>query len=103
MKILASNYRCCAGEVDLIALDPSTRKELEAETIVFVEVKTRTSDKYVDPQSAVDSEKRRRIRKVADYYLSRHQAEDLAVRFDVVAVVLDGARASKITHIPQAF
>ena len=50
MKILARNYRCPAGEADLIALDRSTRRQSGAETIVFAEVKTRSSDTYTDPE-----------------------------------------------------
>ncbi len=103
MKILATNYRCAAGEVDLIALDRSTRRELKAETLCFVEVKTRSSDRYTDPASAVDADKRRRIRKVADYYLSRHDADDLNVRFDIVSVIIRPGGNPEINYIPDAF
>ena len=103
MKILARNYRCPAGEVDLIALDPSTRKDLGSETLAFVEVKTRSSDRYTDPEAAVDADKQRRIRKVADYYLARHDAADLAVRFDIVSVLIRPGEKPQVKHIPQAF
>ena len=75
MKVLAQNYRCPAGEADLIALDPTTRKTLGAETIAFVEVKTRTSDHYTSPEAAVNADKRRRMRKVADYYLASRKTQ----------------------------
>jgi len=103
MKILARNYRCPAGEIDLIVLDPSTRKDLGSETIAFVEVKTRSSDRYTDPEAAVDAEKQRRIRKVANYYLARHDAADLAVRFDIVSVLIRPGEKPQVKHIPQAF
>ena len=103
MKILVTNYRCATGEVDLIALDRSTRRELKAETLCFVEVKTRSSDRYTDPASAVDADKRRRIRKVADYYLSRHDADDLNVRFDIVSVIIRPGGNPEINYIPDAF
>jgi putative endonuclease len=103
LKVLAENYRCPAGEADLIALDPSTRKELGAETIVFVEVKTRRSDRYADPESAVDSRKREHLRKVAKYYLATRRAEDFCTRFDIVSIVLRQGEQPQIKHIPGAF
>jgi len=103
LKILARNYRCPAGEVDIIALDPSTRREFGAETVVFVEVKARSSDRYTDPESAVDADKRRRMRKVADHYVARRGAREFNVRFDIVAIVASGDEPPRITHIPDAF
>ena len=103
LKILARNYRCPAGEVDLIAFDPSTRRDLLAETVVFVEVKTRSSNRYTDPSSAVDRDKQRRIEKVAGYYLSHHPAEDLNLRYDVVSVVAPDGQKPRIEHIENAF
>lgn len=101
LKILARNYRCPVGEVDLIALDRSTRAA-GAETLVFAEVKTRTSDRYTDPQSAVTPDKQRRIRQVAEYYMQRHDASAMNVRFDVVAIVI-GEGKTTLNHIPEAF
>ena len=103
LKILARNYRCPAGEADLIALDPSTRRSLGAETIAFVEVKTRSSDCNTDPEAAVNADKRRRMRKVAQYYLANHDAEGYNVRFDVVAIVATDGEKPEIRHIPDAF
>ncbi len=103
MKILATNYRCATGEVDLIVLDKTTRSLRGAETIAFVEVKTRSSDRYTDPEAAVDAEKSRRIRKVADYYLATHDAEGFNVRFDVVAILLREGEEPQIKYIPEAF
>ncbi len=70
MKVLARNYRCPVGEIDLIALDRHPACGPFGPTLVFVEVKTRGDDTYTDPESAVDAEKRRRIKKAAAYYLS---------------------------------
>ena len=108
MKILARNYRCPAGEVDLIALDRSTRRETGAETIVFVEVKTRTSDKYVDPEFAVDREKQRRLESAAQYYAARRDTEDYCIRFDIIAIVAadggdGGDEKPSLKHIKDAF
>ncbi len=103
MKILAVNYRCPQGESDLIALDASTRKTHGAETIVFVEVKTRTSDRYTDPESAVNADKRRRMKRIVDYYLSTHRAEGFNIRFDIVSIVHRPGEKPHIKHIPAAF
>jgi len=103
LKILAANYRCPAGEADLIALDASTRKSLGCETLVFVEVKTRSPGQLASPESAVDHAKRKQMRKVARYYQSARSAHDLALRFDVIAVVLDPAGQADIKHLPGAF
>ncbi len=101
MKILAGNYRCPAGEIDLIALDPQP-----VETLVFVEVKTRSDNTYTDPASAVDHDKQRRIRNAARTYLGRLPRPDLyAVRYDVVSIVIPPGRRERptIEHIPDAF
>lgn len=103
LKILASNYRCPAGEIDVIALDPSTRKDLGVETLAFVEVKTRSPRSLADPESAVNAKKRRRLQRCAEHYLARHDAEDLPVRFDVVAIVVDEAGEPQAHYIPDAF
>ena len=103
LKILATNYRCPAGEVDLIILDRSTRKESGAETIAIVEVKTRSSDLHTAPQSAVDAEKRRRLQKVANYYLATRDAAGCNLRFDIVAVVIPPGGKPEVTHIQAAF
>ncbi len=103
LKILARNYRCPSGEVDIIALDKSTRRDGRTETIVFVEVKTRSSDRYVAPASAVNGRKRRQISRAAGYYLASHDTGDYATRFDIVAVVIREGEKPQIEHIPDAF
>ncbi|MDP6636166.1 MAG: YraN family protein [Phycisphaerae bacterium] len=103
MKILAANYRCPSGEIDIIALDRSTRRDSGRETIVFVEVKTRSDDAYNAPESAVDARKRRRIRKAARYYLSHYPTRQYAVRYDIVAIVAPRDAKPRIKHIEAAF
>ncbi len=103
LKILARNYRCPAGEVDLIALDPSTRAACGAETIAFVEVKTRASARHVAPESAVDRRKQRQLAGVASYYLAHHPAADYAVRYDVVSVIIADGADPDVRHIVDAF
>jgi putative endonuclease len=103
LRILASNYRCPSGEADIVALDESTRSSLGSETIVFVEVKTRASDHFLPPQSAVDDNKRLQMRKVANYYLATHDTEGLHRRFDIVAITMPEGQEPCIEHIPDAF
>jgi len=103
MKVLARNFRCPAGEIDLIALDRSTRGRDGAETIAFVEVKARRSDRYTDPASAVDGRKRERLRKTAEYYLSRVDADGFNARFDIVSIVFRDGAKPEVQHIPDAF
>jgi putative endonuclease len=103
MKILAENYRCPTGEVDLIALDASTRGRTGRETIAFIEVKTRRSDRYTGPEAAVDPRKRRRIRQAAYYYISRRHADEYATRFDIIAIVVREGQDPELTYIQDAF
>ncbi len=103
LKILARNYRCPAGEVDLIALDKSTRKITGAWTLCFVEVKTRRTDRYTDPSAAVNRDKQRRIRKVARHYLSTRPTDGYNVRYDIVSIVWPDQGRPRIEYQPDAF
>ena len=75
-RILESNYRCRYGEIDLIAMD--------GETLVFVEVRARTSSRFGSPEESVDLRKQRQISKAALDYLAGKKVGDVASRFDVV-------------------
>jgi putative endonuclease len=103
LKILARNYRCPCGEIDLIALDRRPAPLDGGPTIAFVEVKTRTDDSWTDPSSAVDSDKRRRVRKAAAYYLAQRGGGAYNVRFDIVSVVLRPGQRPQVEHIADAF
>ncbi|MCL2701547.1 MAG: YraN family protein [Phycisphaerae bacterium] len=102
-KPIAANYRCPAGEADLIVLDTSTRRQTGQETIVFVEVKTRRDAANVSPESAVDAAKRRHLRQVARHYLAGRDTQGFAVRFDIIAILLPPGEQPRITHIRNAF
>lgn len=93
MKVVARNWRCRAGELDIVASDGGT--------IVFVEVKARAQDGFVDPSLGVDHRKQLKLRRLAEAFLSLERPRFRACRFDVVSVVV-GAR-SKVEHIPDAF
>ncbi len=76
-RILARNFTCPAGELDLIALDD--------DTVVFVEVKTRTCAVAADPEANITHHKKRQLTRTAKYYLAMTGAVDRPCRFDVVA------------------
>jgi putative endonuclease len=91
LKVVARNFRCRAGEIDLIALS--------GPTTVFVEVRARTSDRFGGAAASVTAAKRRRLLKTARDYLAQ-QGGQRACRFDVV--LLSGA-AREIEWIQDAF
>lgn len=88
-RILERNYRCAAGEADLIARDGSV--------VAFVEVKTRSPDPLAAPELAVDRKKRGRLARVAAHYLLTHpEFAGAACRFDVVALVRGGGEEPRL-------
>jgi putative endonuclease len=88
------NYRYHRGEIDIIAQN--------GETLVFVEVKTRRSTAFGDPEEAVTPLKGRRIRRIAAGFLLEENIGDRECRFDVIGV--DYARGSPaLRHIENAF
>lgn len=90
-KIIEKNYRTPFSEVDLIAL--------KGDLLVFIEVKTRTSELYGRPADAVDRKKREKYVKSAEYYLLNNpDLRSKSVRFDVCEVLGD-----QINYIENAF
>lgn len=94
-RLLARNYRCPAGEIDLICS--------QGHAIVFVEVKTRTSDHVQDPQEAIRPNQWRRIENAAHYFLMRQDLVGRACRFDVVTVVWPDRGSPRIEHFANAY
>jgi len=93
-RIIENNYVCKMGEMDIIAK--------EKDTLVFIEVKTRTSTTFGPPQLAVNSAKQRQLSKVALNFLKEKKLEDVRARFDVVAILL-GPKGEEIELIRDAF
>ena len=95
-QILAQQYRCRFGEVDLIA-----QKD---RMVCFVEVKTRTGSSVGLPREYVGAQKQERLRRAAACYLST-LTEEPEVRFDVAEVYTadDGLAAGRIEYIENAF
>jgi putative endonuclease len=91
-QIIAQNYRCLYGEVDIIARDD--------DTLVFVEVKSRKSETFGQPQEAVGLEKRKKLSRISLYYLQQKRLETYNARFDVIAVKMlpDGTQIDLIQN-----
>lgn len=89
-EVLEYNYRCVAGEIDLIAKD--------GEYLVFCEVKYRSDGRKGSPLEAVSTGKQRTIFRCAMFYLTEHHIEDIPCRFDVI-----GIEGREMTHIKDAF
>ncbi len=93
-KILASNYACPIGELDLIALCDGV--------LIFVEVKAKSGLNQC-PEEAVDFRKRRKLSRVADYFINAGRLDHLPCQFDVVAVNYDPEGQAHVSHFPDAF
>jgi putative endonuclease len=93
-KIVERNYRCIFGEIDIVAE--------EGDTIVFIEVKSRRSNAYGDPQLAVGYRKQKKISLVALHYIAEKHQHNRNARFDVVAVKIVSS-GTAIELIKNAF
>jgi putative endonuclease len=93
-KLVERNYRCSAGEVDLIVLD--------RRVIVFVEVKTRSGDRFGSPLEAVESRKQRKMMRAAQFFLAQKGLHQRDARFDVVGISWPGGEPL-VEHIENAF
>src|SRR3954452_14530286 len=91
LRVLDRNWRCREGEIDLVARD--------GDALVFCEVKTRRGAGYGHPVEAVTSTKQRRLRTLAQRWLSAHDEHAPDVRFDVVGVLLRGDGPAVVTHL----
>ena len=94
-SILARNWRWHRYELDLIA-----RK---GDLVAVVEVKTRRDDRFGAPQEAVPVWKQRRIARAAQAYVRKENLDDCLIRFDIIAVTVDGEGGIEVNHIENAF
>ncbi len=99
LVIVAKNEADRSGEIDLIAVDRGSR------AVVFIEVKTHSSNKPGHPAERVDRNKQGRVTRAAMRYLRRKQLLGVATRFDVVAVWWPGGQPTpkRIEHYQSAF
>ena len=93
LRVLDRNWRCRYGELDVVAADDAAR------IVVFVEVKTRTSDRFGAIEQAVTPEKVRRLRRLAGLWLARQDARWSQVRIDVVGVRIGRRPIPELTHL----
>jgi putative endonuclease len=93
--ILETNYRCPGGEIDIIAR--------QQDTLVFVEVRTKTSRRFGGPEESITPVKKERLRMVAAHYGQSHDYLPDARRIDVVAIEMNkNGRVTRIELIENA-
>jgi putative endonuclease len=99
LRVVARNWRCPSGEIDIIAW--------EEDVLVVCEVKTRRGDAFGPPAAAVVPAKARRLRQLAAQWLAEDGARPAAVRFDVVSVLVRGRGGPdgevEVEHMRGAF
>ena len=93
-KHLKSNYTTDVGEIDLIMQDD--------QTVVFVEVKTRSDESFATGASAINYGKQMRISKTAKMFIKKNALQSYPCRFDAVIVIFQDNKPN-ITHYPNAF
>ena len=95
-RVVARNWRCHAGEVDLVVV--------RGGTVVFCEVKTRAGDALGGPFEAVTPRKQRKLRQLAEIFLLQQPVRAEAVRFDVASVrSLPGSQRHQVEIFEDAF
>jgi putative endonuclease len=95
LKFLAANFRSERGEIDLVFRD--------RDCLIFVEVKSRSSEDWMRPASAVDARKRRLLSQTALDYLKLLKNPVVKIRFDIVEVLLAAGVVREIRHLPNTF
>jgi putative endonuclease len=95
LKFLTANFRSERGEIDLIFRDD--------DCLAFVEVKTRSSEEWTRPASAVNAERRRRLSRAALDYLRLLKNPRVKIRFDIVEVLLAEGKVREVRHLPNTF
>jgi putative endonuclease len=95
LRLVARNVRSPFGEIDLVMED--------AETLIFVEVRYRNTQRFGGPAESVDGRKQRKLRATAEHFLQRNaKLARRPCRFDVVAITAENG-APEIEWIPDAF
>lgn len=94
-RIAERNWRAGRGELDIIAWAHDS-------LLVFVEVKTRSSDGFGGPEDAVNAKKQDLLARTAGLYME-HIGYDWEIRFDIVAVFVKGSTVQEIRHVEDAF
>lgn len=92
-NILETNWKCGQKEIDIIAKSK--------DFLVIIEVKTRSTDSFGEPQEFVTRAKQKYLERAAQIYVDRYRIE-LEVRFDIISIILNGKK-QEITHLEYAF
>ena len=95
LKFLTANFRTDRGEIDLVMRD--------GDCLVFVEVKTRSSEEWTRPAAAVNKERRGRLTRAALDYLRLLKNPPVKLRFDIVEVLLLDGAVREVRHLENAF
>ena len=95
LNFLTANFRSDRGEIDLIFRD--------RDCLVFVEVKSRSSEDWTRPAAAVDARKRRLISQTALDYLRLLKNPEVKIRFDIVEILLTDGEVREVRHLPNCF
>jgi putative endonuclease len=95
LKFLTANYKSKRGEIDLVFRD--------RDCLVFVEVKTRSSEQWGRPADMVDRDKRRNLTRAAFDYLRKLKDRGVKTRFDIVEVLLEDGLVREVRHLPNSF
>lgn len=93
LRVLERNWRCRYGELDVVAADDAMG------IVVFVEVKTRTSDRFGGVAEAVTPQKVRRLRRLAGLWLAAQDRRWTQVRIDVVGVRIGRGPTPELSHV----
>lgn len=93
MQLLKRNYRAGKGEIDLIAM--------EGDTVVFIEVKTRSGLNYGTAAEAVGYRKQQVLIRTAQYFIAQHGFYETNIRFDVAEVY--PSEGNRLNYIANAF
>lgn len=95
MEIIARNWRCPIGEIDIIAIEMTER----ARTLVFCEVKCRTGLGFGNPLESITVAKLRKLRHLAAQWLVVESVHVDEIRLDAVGVILLRGQAPQVTHV----
>ena len=95
LKFLTANFRSHRGEIDLVFR--------QDDCLVFVEVKTRSSEDWTRPAAAVNARKKRLLSRCALDYLRLLKNPEVKIRFDIVEVLLSDGALREIRHLPNTF
>jgi putative endonuclease len=89
--VLARNWRCDIGEIDIVGRD--------GDVLVVCEVKTRSGTGFGSPLEAITRAKAARLRRLAARWLADHEGRPTHVRFDVVGVLASSSGAARVEHV----